>query len=74
MRTVKHITVAIGVTLLLMLALYFMTGAGAWQRRLTLSGIYAVCQPSGYAAVCFVDKAGGGMSCLPLSQIGGNCK
>lgn len=74
MRTVKHITVAVGAAMLLMLALYLMTGAGSLQRRLTLSGIYAVCRPSGYGAVCFVDKAGGGMSCLPIEQVGGQCK
>lgn len=69
-----HIIIAIGATLILILALSLMTGSGAWQRRLTISGIYAVCQPSGYQAVCFVDKAGGGMSCLALNQVGGECK
>jgi hypothetical protein len=74
MLRAAKIYVALVMAALALLTMFLMTGAGAWQRRLTLSGIYAVCQPSGYAAVCFVDKAGGGMSCLPLSQIGGNCK
>jgi hypothetical protein len=56
--------------------LYFFLGAGAFDRHFTISGIYAVCKPKGYDAVCFLDADSkeGGLSCLPLSAVGGKCQ
>lgn len=56
--------------------LHDMMGGGAFKRMVTISGIYAVCKPSGYDAVCFLDADSkeGGMSCLPLATVGGACK
>ena len=53
-----------------------MFGAGAFKRKITMSGIYSVCKPEGYDVVCFLDADGkeGGMYCLPLNQVGGKCK
>lgn len=45
-----------------------MSGEGALQKRLTLSGIYAV-EIEGHHVVCFVNKDGGSMHCIPKSQI-----
>lgn len=53
-----------------------LTGAGGFKRMVTLSGVYSICRPDGYDAVCFLDADGkdGGMYCMPLSQVGGGCK
>jgi hypothetical protein len=63
------------VALVLGFGLHFFLGAGAFDRHFTLSGIYAVCKPKGYDAVCFLDADSkeGGLSCLPLSAVGGKC-
>lgn len=51
-------------------------GPGAFRRHFTLSGLYSVCKPNGYDAVCFADSDSkeGGLSCLPLSSAGGKCQ
>jgi hypothetical protein len=53
-------------------------GAGAFERHLKVSGVYAVCKPGGYDAVCFLDSDAkeGGLACLPLSAVttGGKCR
>jgi hypothetical protein len=56
-------------------AAYFSTGSGGFKRMMTLTGVYAVCKPGGYDAVCFLDadSVQGGLSCLPLSAVGGEC-
>lgn len=48
-------------------------GDGGFTRMTSLTGIYAVCKPKGYPAVCFGDTAGtnGGVSCIPYD---GECK
>lgn len=54
----------------------FLRGNGGLTRMMSITGIYAVCKPHGYDVVCFGDTAGndGGVSCLPLSALGGACK
>jgi hypothetical protein len=54
----------------------YLRGDGGFERMVTMTGIYAVCQPGGYDVVCFVDasSAHSSPSCLPLSAIGGKCK
>jgi len=54
----------------------FFMGSGGFKRMITITGVYAVCKPSGYDAVCFLDadSSNGGLNCLPLSQVGGECK
>lgn len=56
-------------------AIYGMLGAGGYKRLVTISGVYAVCKPAGYDAVCFLDASSkdGGLSCIPLSLAGGTC-
>ncbi len=56
--------------------IYTSLGAGSFKRMVTLSGIYSICKPDGYPVVCFLDADGkeGGMFCVPLSAIGGECK
>lgn len=51
-------------------------GDGALKRHVTLSGLYTVCKPDGYPVVCFLDADGkqGGLFCMPLSAVGGECK
>ena len=70
------IAVAVAILLAVGLGLNFFLGAGAFERHLTMSGIYAVCKPQGYDAVCFLDSDAkeGGLSCLPLSAVGGKCR
>ncbi len=46
-------------------------GAGSMERLTTLRGIYAVCRPSGYPAVCFGEAGVQGVSCVPFT---GECK
>lgn len=50
-----------------------MIGAGGFKRMVTLTGVYAVCKPNGYDAICFLDADSkqGGLSCIPYS---GECK
>lgn len=67
-----------GFLILVLIGLGFWStlGDGGLKRMVTMSGIYAVCKPGGYDAVCFLDADSreGGLSCLPLAQIGGECK
>lgn len=51
-------------------------GDGALKRHVTMSGLYSVCKPDGYPVVCFLDADGkqGGLFCMPLSAVGGECK
>ena len=51
-------------------------GDGALKRHVTMSGLYTVCKPDGYPVVCFLDADGkqGGLFCMPLSAVGGECK
>lgn len=53
-----------------------MIGAGGFKRMVTLTGVYAVCKPGGYDAVCFLDADSkqGGLSCLPLAAVGTECR
>lgn len=55
---------------------YYATGAGSFKRLVKISGIYSVCRPDNYNVVCFLDADGkeGGMFCVPLSLIGGECR
>lgn len=64
------------VSVIIIAALFFITGDGGFKRMVTISGIYSICKPDGYEVVCFLDADGndGGMFCLPLSQVGGGCK
>lgn len=56
--------------------IYFGIGPGAFKRHLTMSGIITVCRPNGYDAVCFMDADNdqGGLSCLSLTSVGGQCR
>ena len=69
--------IALGVVVLFGLGFctIHFAGDGALKRHVTLSGLYEVCRPGGYDAVCFMDADSkqGGASCLPLSQVGGKC-
>lgn len=64
------------ITIIILFAVWEMMGAGGFKRMVTLTGVYAVCKPGGYDAVCFLDADSkqGGLSCLPLSAVGGGCK
>lgn len=55
------------------LIVYDMMGSGGFKRMVTLTGVYAVCKPAGYDAVCFLDadSKSGGLSCIPFN---GECK
>lgn len=48
-------------------------GDGGFKRMVTITGVYAVCKPSGYDAVCFLDADSkqGGLSCIAYT---GECK
>lgn len=52
---------------------YSMLGAGGFKRMVTLTGIYAVCKPQGYDAICFLDADSkeGGLSCIAYT---GECR
>lgn len=65
--------------LICLVAVWFlmtMVGSGGFKRMITLTGVYAVCKPGGYDAVCFLDADSkqGGLSCLPLASVGGECR
>lgn len=66
----------IGLALGLVWLAFIVMGEGALKRHITFSGIYSICRPDGYDVVCFLDADGkeGGMFCLPLNQVGGQCK
>jgi len=70
--------VAVFVALFFSVAIAFLmsNGSGGLKRMTTLSGIYTVCQPGGYNVVCFADKGSpqGGIFCIPLSDVGGECR
>ena len=56
----------------------FLRGSGGLTRMVSITGIYAICQPKGYDVVCFGDTAGsdGGVFCMKLSDASKNgmCK
>lgn len=62
--------------LLPVLALLSGCGDSAIKRHMTVSGIYSVCKPDGYPVVCFLDADGkdGGMFCMKLADVGGECR
>lgn len=66
---------AISLPLLVTWTIIEMMGSGGFKRMVTLTGVYAVCKPGGYDAVCFLDADShqGGLSCLPLASVGGAC-
>jgi hypothetical protein len=73
----KYAAIAIAVAVALAWAVVSVSGDGSFKRMVTISGVYSVCKPDGFEVVCFLDADGkeGGMSCLPLSQVGGGaCK
>lgn len=72
-RTYLTITV---VAVLLFFTVWSLTGSGGFKRMVTLTGVYAVCRPNGYDAVCFLDadSKNGGLSCMPLNSAGGECR
>jgi len=72
----RIIVIVVFLIFLFMLGLITIIGPGAFERNTTLGGIYAVCKPRGYDVVCFGDKSGsdGGVSCVPLSLAGNECK
>lgn len=76
MRSAAVIALLVMCGVVFSLAMRSLMGDGALKRTFTMSGIYSICKPDGYEVVCFLDADGkeGGMFCLPLSQVGGNCK
>jgi hypothetical protein len=60
----------------LVVGILTVMGDGGFKRMVTITGIYSICKPDGYEVVCFLDADGkeGGMFCLPLAQVGGECK
>lgn len=48
-----------------------MGGDGSIERMTTLRGIYSVCKPGGYPAVCFGEAGVEGVSCVPFT---GECR
>ena len=58
---------------LFVVAVYLSSGDGAFKRAVTVSGVYSICKPEGYPAVCFGDASSkeGGVSCVPYQ---GDCK
>ncbi len=58
-----------GIALVIGLVIFSMMGAGGFKRMTTLTGIYAVCKPNGYDAICFLDadSKDGGLSCIPYA-------
>lgn len=74
------ITLIIALVLIALFAgwFLFLRGSGGLTRMVSITGIYAVCQPRGYDVVCFGDTAGhdGGVFCMPLAQASkdGRCK
>ncbi len=72
----RKATIIFGVVAFLLFICYIiydMMGAGGFKRMVTLTGIYAVCKPQGYPALCFLDadSKDGGLSCIPYI---GDCK
>lgn len=72
----KIIAVIIVLLLVGTYAIYLTMGDGGFKRMVTITGVYSICKPDGYDVVCFLDADGkeGGMFCLPLSTVGGECK
>lgn len=72
----RYLLLVLVALLIVGISLYLMMGAGGFKRMVTISGIYAVCKPGGYDAVCFLDADShdGGLSCLPLAAVGGECR
>lgn len=63
------------ILLVLGFLLYSLMGDGAFKRHFTWSGLTTICKPGNYDMVCVLDadSKDGGLSCLPLSQVGGKC-
>lgn len=57
------VSIAVFIILSIAAVIFIFNGEGGFRRMVTMSGVYAV-EPSGYNVVCFVDKSGGGISCL----------
>lgn len=76
MRTMSILFGMLCIVGLIIAGVLSLTGAGGFKRMVTLTGVYSVCRPDGYDAVCFLDADGkdGGMFCMPLSQVGGACR
>ena len=75
MRT-RIIVIVLVLISLSILVVYSVTGSGGFKRMVTLTGVYTICRPGNYDAVCFLDADSkeGGLFCLPLSQVGGECR
>lgn len=77
MSDLKLMMISVSAALVITVIAFFvaktMVGDGGFKRLTTLSGMYAVCKTGGYDVVCFSGKGNDGISCLPLSQIGGKC-
>lgn len=58
------------VAFIVIFVVFMASGEGGVKRMITLGGIYSVADPDGYPVVCFVDKQGGGMDCVPRSAWG----
>lgn len=63
----------IAIGLLSTIIIMSIMGDGGFKRMVTITGVYAVCKPSGYDAVCFLDADSkqGGLSCIAYT---GECK
>lgn len=74
-RIILSLVIAVLAIALIAIILQSVMGSGAFKRKMTLSGIYAICQPEGYPVVCFGDAGSkeGGIDCVPLTLAGGKC-
>lgn len=63
------VTAALIVICAIAVCLVGMSGSGGMERMTTLTGVYSICKPDGYDAVCFANKSGGGFSCVPFSGV-----
>lgn len=72
----KVALIAFLLCLVIGLVIWPMMGDGGFRRMVTLTGVYSICRPDGYDVVCFLDADGkeGGMFCLPLPAVGGECR
>lgn len=70
------IVIVLAILALTGIALSQMLGAGGFERMVKITGIYSVCRPDKYDVVCFLDADSkqGGLFCMPLSVVGGECK
>ena len=73
----RRLLVATGlIAVVLPFVIIGLMGDGGFKRMVTITGVYSICRPDGYDVICFLDADGkeGGMFCLPLAQVGGECK